>query len=109
MNETKAERGLQVVANLATILSALRGLSYLVVIVGLPVIGCQALPLINRAVGVLENMDERVERAFQGAAPIAREVVTKGLDAVSNVDGKKLGSELTEAAKRLLRKGSHKK
>ena len=111
MNETKTERGLQIAANLTTIMSAMRGVVYTMVIIGLPVIGCKALPLIDkviplldRAVDVLENVDDRIERAFESLAPLGSEAVTKGVETLKNVDAKTIGNELTEAAKRLLKK-----
>lgn len=108
MNETKTERGLQIVANVATVLSCLRGLTYATVIVGLPIIGCQALPLIERAVAVLENLDERVDRAFHAAAPVGREAVEKGVDALKSIDAKKVGEDINDAIRRKLR-GKEKK
>ncbi len=115
VNETKTERGLQVAANLTTILSALRGLTYLVILLGLPYAACSAGPMLDRVVVVLERMDldraivvmerleRKVDRMFEAAAPIGREAVAKGLKTLKEVDAKTLGQALTEAAKRKLK------
>ncbi len=115
MNETKAERGLQIVANLAGILGAMRAVTYLMILVGLPYAACSAMPMLDRAVVVLERMDldraivvmerleRKVDRMFEAAAPIGREAVAKGLKTLKEVDAKTLGQALTEAAKRKLK------
>lgn len=120
MNETKPERILQITANVATILGALRGVAYLVVIVSLPLavyklaplmeravvmvedLDSKLTPLMERAVAVLEDLDSKVDRAFDAAAPIGREAVTKGIETLKAVDAKTVGKELTEAVKRKL-------
>ncbi len=98
----KIERGLQVAANVSTVLSCLRGLTYAMVLVGLPFVACQALPLLERTVTVLENLDERVDRAFKGAAPIGKEAVKRGVDALKSVDAKQVGQDITDAIRRKL-------
>jgi len=75
-------------------------IAYGIVILILPIMLLQALPLLGRAVTVLENMDKRVERVFDGAKPIGQEAVRKGVHAMRNVDGKKIGETLTDAINR---------
>lgn len=93
---TTTERGLRIGANVATILSALRHLASAVVVLGLPIIGCEALPLLDRAVTVLENVDRRMEDAFRAMAPVGAEAVEKATEAIGSVDGETVGGELTE-------------
>ena len=51
---------------------------------------------IDRAIDVLERMDDRVEQAFIGAAPIGKAIVEKGIDGVSKIDAKALGEKATK-------------
>lgn len=103
MNETKPERVLQIVANLANIMAALRGVTYLMIIIGLPIAVAKTLPLIERAVVVLEGLDSKVDRVFEAAAPVGREAVIRAIDTLKATDPKSIGKELTEAIKRKLK------
>lgn len=97
MSDTKIERGLQITANVATVLSAMRGVTYVSVIVSVSVLGFKVLPILDRVVIVLENLDDKVDRAFEGAVPIAKDAVTKGTEAIKNVDAKKVGNNISDA------------
>ena len=107
MTTTPLERGLRIAADLTTVLSALRGLAYATIIVGAPIVAFKALPMLGRAVTVLERLDERVGIAFDAAAPVGREIIETGVDTLQAIDAESLGESLTEAVKRRLdgRKG----
>ena len=82
----------------------LRGIAYASVIIGLPIVAFKALPLLERTVVVLENLDKKVDRAYEAAAPLGRETIDKGIDAIKNVDGEDVGDSLTDAIRRKLEK-----
>lgn len=51
---------------------------------------------LSRAIDVLERMDDRVEQAFVGIAPVGKVIVEKGITGVSEIDAKELASKATK-------------
>jgi hypothetical protein len=84
--------------------NVMRITTYTAVLIMLPVVAFKVLPLLERAVGVLENMDKRIDRAVKGLAPLGREGVDKGIDTIKSMDGKKIGEDLTNAIRRRLKR-----
>lgn len=80
----------------------MRIVTYVAVLITLPIIAGKALPLLDRAVTVLENLDERVEKAFRGAAPLGKAAVSEGISALRSVDTKQVGKDLNDAIRRKL-------
>ena len=89
--------------NIDQILRISRGIAYFAVIVGLPIVAFKALPLLERTVIVLENLDKKADRTFEAVAPLGRETIDKGIDTIKEVDAEGVGRDLTDAIRRKLK------
>lgn len=83
--------------------NVMRIATYAGVLIMLPVVAFKVAPLVERAVIVLENMDQRIDNAVKGLAPLGKEGINKGIDAIKSVDGKQVGSDITDAIRRKLK------
>lgn len=80
----------------------MRAVTYTVVLISMPIIAFKVVPLIERAVVVLEALDERIDNAVKELAPLGEESIRKGIETIKSVDGKQVGRDLTEAIRRQL-------
>jgi len=60
-----------------------------------------ALTKIERITKVTENLNAKVDRAYEAAAPVGIAAVKKGADAISNMDAKELGDKATGGVKEI--------
>lgn len=79
-----------------------RIVAYLTVIIVGIVVAIKVEPALNRAVTVLERMDQRVDKMFKGATPVGREAVGRSVDALRSVDTKQMGKDIGDAVRRKL-------
>lgn len=79
-------------------LRLLLGLS-LVFLVGAAVFACLALRKLDRVVIVVENVNDKVNRAADAAAPLGQAAVDRGVQALDAVDTEDLGRAATEGVK----------
>ena len=86
------------------VVDVMRTITYVMILISLPILACKVLPLVERAVVVLEKVDKRIDDAVRELAPLGRAGVVKGIEAIRSVDGRQLGHDFTEAVKRKLNK-----
>ena len=80
----------------------MRAVTYTVVLISMPIIAFKVVPLIERAVVVLEALDKRIDNAVKELAPLGEESIRKGVETIRSMDGKKIGEDVTDAIRRTL-------
>ena len=67
-----------------------------VVIITLPLLLLKVTP-------ILENLNNRITQVAEGAAPMGKEAVKKGIDSIKHVDAKGIGNKLSDAIKKRIK------
>jgi hypothetical protein len=90
-----------------TYLRILVGLA-LVFLVGAALVAFIAMNKLDRVVVVVENVNAKVDRFAEAAAPIGKAAIEKGVKAIDAVDTEDLGKSATEGVKEIGRAAKQK-
>lgn len=70
-----------------------------VFVIGLAAFGMMTMRRLDRVVVVVENVNDKIDRAFAAGAPLGKAAVERGTKALEAVDTDDLGSATTEGVK----------
>lgn len=73
----------------------------LVFVVGSTAFALVVLSKLDRVVGVVENVNAKVDRFAEAAAPLGKAAVDRGVDALEHLDTEDLGKSATEGVKEI--------